>query len=159
MASPRSALLAILAAGLLAGVFDYAFVVLFYGSAGTAGYSVQATNTARTIATALPGSKQIATSKSMVTALGLTLHFVIAVGAAGVFYAASRWWRFLVRHWVIGGALFGVGAWLFMQLVVLRHLSALPPQNFPPPLWQPVFAAHIVCVGWPIAWVVSRLGK
>jgi len=51
--------------------------------------------------------------------LGLFLHFVIAYGAATVFFAASRWMRFLVEHAVVAGVLYGVAVYFFMQWVVL----------------------------------------
>ena len=41
--------------------------------------------------------------------LGVILHFVIALGAATVYYLASRKWRFLVDRPVIAGMIFGAG--------------------------------------------------
>jgi hypothetical protein len=51
--------------------------------------------------------------------LGLFLHFVIAYGAATVFFAVSPWMRFLVEHAVVAGVLYGVAGYFFMQRVVL----------------------------------------
>lgn len=154
-----AALRAILIAAFLAGVLDYAFVVVFYGSAGTGAYGQVFINTAKGIAGGLLGTKKVASGGNEMVGLGLALHFLIALGAAVAFYALSRAWRFLVHHWVIGGAIFGVGVWLFMQLVVLRYLSTNPPKSFPPAGWEPVFAAHVLCVGWPVAWATRRFAK
>lgn len=41
------------------------------------------------------------------TALGLGLHFLIALGAATVYYAASRKLDLLTRHAIICGLLYG----------------------------------------------------
>jgi hypothetical protein len=42
--------------------------------------------------------------------------------------------------------------WLVMNLAILP-LTAVPPKSFPPPNWIPVFVAHVLCVGLPIALV------
>jgi hypothetical protein len=58
----------------------------------------------------------------------------------------------------VTGPLYGVAVWLFMNLVVLP-LSANPPKTFPAGNWLPVFVAHLVCVGLPIALVVRWSAK
>ncbi len=147
---PRSAVRAVAWAGLLCGVLDLAFVIFYYHEAGPQ-------RILQSVAAGLLG-RTAATQGGWPTALlGLFLHFVIAYGAAGVFYAASRRLGFLVRQAPVSGVLYGAAVWLFMQLVVLR-LSAVPPKSFPPPNWLPVFLAHLTCVGPPIALAVRRFG-
>jgi uncharacterized membrane protein YagU involved in acid resistance len=55
----------------------------------------------------------------------MVLHFVIAFGAATVYYLASRKLKFLIRRAVLFGMLYGAAVYLFMHLIVLP-LSAVP---------------------------------
>ena len=88
-------------------------------------------------------------------ALGLVLHFLIAFGAATVFFVASRKMRFLVDHAVVCGLLYGVAVYAFMNSVVVP-LSAAP---FEIP-YKPIgLIIHMLCVGLPIALVVRRFSK
>jgi uncharacterized membrane protein YagU involved in acid resistance len=141
----------ILTAGLIAGALDILYVIIFYGVRS----GVPATRILQSIAAGLLGRDAAMKGGLPMAALGLTLHFVIALGAAATFYAASRRLRMLVERPVIGGLLYGVAVWLFMNLIVLP-LSATPPRAFPPPQWVPVFIAHLLCVGLPIAAIVRR---
>ncbi len=43
--------------------------------------------------------------------LGVALHFVIATGAAAVFYATSRKFTFLVRQPIISGLIYGIAVY------------------------------------------------
>ena len=56
--------------------------------------------------------------------LGAASHFLIATVAAAVFVVVSRQWPFLLERVYWSGALYGVAAFWFMQLVVLP-LSAI----------------------------------
>jgi hypothetical protein len=89
-------------------------------------------------------------------ALGLPLHFLIALGAAAVYYVASRRLEFLVRHPVACGLLYGVAVHLFMTLFVLR-VSAFPHKFvFRPGQYAIGMGIIMLCVGLPVALVVSR---
>jgi uncharacterized membrane protein YagU involved in acid resistance len=89
-------------------------------------------------------------------ALGLVLHFVIATGAAAVFYAASRKLSFLVRQAIISGLLYGIVVYFFMQLVVLP-LSAFPHKvAFTLSSLLIGLGVHMFCVGLPISLTVRR---
>jgi uncharacterized membrane protein YagU involved in acid resistance len=148
---PR-ALRTILTAGLIAGVLDIGYVFLVYGIWRGA----NSLKILQGIAGALIG-REAATEGGLATAaLGLAIHFCIALGVTAVFYALSRKLRFLVERPWVAGPLFGAAVWLVMQLVVLP-LTAAPPKSFPPPQWWVVFIAHLVCVGLPIAVVVRRM--
>ncbi|MEO7672873.1 MAG: hypothetical protein ABIU09_02200 [Pyrinomonadaceae bacterium] len=59
------------------------------------------------------------------SALGLFLHFVIALLIAAVYYIGARNISFLLRHPVMSGLIFGVIANFVMQYVVIP-LSAAP---------------------------------
>jgi hypothetical protein len=144
------ALRTILLAGLIAGVLDISYVFIYYHQADP--FAIL-----RGIATGLlgPGAREGGLGTA---ALGLACHFVIALGAAAVFYAASRRLAALRRRPWLVGPLYGVAVWLFMNLVVLP-LDANPPKNFPASNWPVILIAHLGCVGLPIALMVSRSSK
>jgi hypothetical protein len=147
LANEGQAAKAIVWAGFVSGTLDILAAIEVYGRDG-----LRAKVLLQGIAKALIGES--AYDGGWATAgLGLALHFVIAFGAATVFFVASRWMRFLLAHWVIWGALYGVAVYFFMQLVVLPLTRATRY----PLTWQTVgigVAIHIVCVGWPIAALV-----
>ena len=89
-------------------------------------------------------------------ALGLFCHFLIAFGAAAVYYAASHRLRVLVRRPVICGLLYGIPVYLFTNFVVIP-LSKIGPRPVGP--ISGVLIALVVlgvCVGLPIALAVRR---
>ena len=89
-------------------------------------------------------------------ALGLPLHFLIALGAAATYYAASRRLGFLVRRPIVCGLLYGVAVQLFMTFFVLR-VSAFPQKfTFRPASFAISTGILMLCIGLPIALVVSR---
>jgi hypothetical protein len=136
--------------GLVAGALDISYAFVFYGSMGVSPLRIL-----QSIASGLLGRASyqggIATA-----ALGLTLHFLIAVAAAFVFYAASRRIGWMVRHWLVSGAVFGLGMHGFMNFVVLP-LSAYPHKlSFPWPALLSGLFVHAFLVGVPIAFGVHR---
>jgi hypothetical protein len=87
-------------------------------------------------------------------ALGLGSHFLIAFGAATVFYMASRKMNFLLQRPIVSGLLYGVAIYLFMNLVVVP-LSAVPFKFSYPPLAVTIgLAVHMLCIGLPISLAV-----
>jgi hypothetical protein len=139
----------ILVAGVIAGALDLGFVYLYFQPADRLAVL-------RGIAAGLLGRDGVKGGGVGIALLGLGLHFVIALGAAAVFYAASRKIVALTRYPWVTGPLYGVAVWLVMNLVVLPH-SANPPKVFPAPTWIPVLVAHLLCVGLPIALAVRFL--
>jgi len=90
-------------------------------------------------------------------ALGFALHFVIAFGAAAVYYAASRVWPVLARRAIPAGLLYGVAVYAVMNYVVLP-LSRVTFGRGP---WRSVatmVVIHMLCVGLPIA-LAARAGR
>ena len=91
-------------------------------------------------------------------ALGPLLHFVIAYSATAVYYLMSRAFAFLNRHFAICGLLYGLGVYLFMNLVVL-------PLTFPNrhPLAGIALVngvlAVMLCIGLTVSIVVARYSR
>ena len=91
-------------------------------------------------------------------ALGLALHFFIALTAAAVYYLASRNLKFMVNQPILSGILYGIAVWLFMYLIVLP-LSAWKVSTYTFSSVLTGVLIHIFCVGLPIALVVRRFSK
>ena len=144
----RRAVSATLTAGLIAGILDITAAFLCMASTAPSQYESCKASPAG------PRSQCIQRG-SKTAVLGLALHFVIALGAAAVFYAASRKLKFLTRHAVISGFLFGVAVYVFMQYIVLP-LSAFHKGPFSMSLMLIGIVIHMFCVGLPIALTIRR---
>jgi uncharacterized membrane protein YagU involved in acid resistance len=90
--------------------------------------------------------------------LGLALHFVIAFGAATVFYVASRSIRFLIDQAVVSGVLYGIAVYFFMQRVVIPF-SRANRNPFSLKFMIIGIIIHIFCVGLPIALSVRKYSR
>jgi hypothetical protein len=141
--------MAIVWAGTLCGVLDITAAIVVYGMFG-----LRPTPLLQGIAKGLIGPSAYQGGWAT-AALGLVLHFVIAFGAATVYYLASRKLRFLVESWAVWGPLYGVAVHFFMQYVVLP-MSRVTRRPFS---WEMLWIGvviHIFCVGLPIAGMVRR---
>jgi hypothetical protein len=76
------------------------------------------------IASGLIGMKSFQSGLASV-ALGVVLHYVIALTWTGIFYAASRKLAILNRRPVVSGLIYGGAVYLFMNRIVLP-LSRVP---------------------------------
>lgn len=155
MTAPRPrALATILGGGLLAGVLDGLDAIIYYGLM----FGVSAQRIFHHIASGLIGAQASARLGWCGVALGVVLHFSIAIGAAVVYYFAALKLSILVRRPLFSGTIFGLGLYLFMYHVVIP-LSAVPKNPHAPFSWpnfiDEIFA-HIVLVGIPIAWMARR---
>ena len=141
---------AIIAGGLIVGVLDLAYAIVVYSPSNPILIP-------QFIASGILGSKSF-TGGTKTAAIGVILHFVIALGAATVYYLASRRLTFLVSRAVLCGLIYGALVYLFMHLVVLP-LSATPkePAHF---VYQALeFVEHWFCVGLPIALSVRHYSR
>jgi len=86
-------------------------------------------------------------------------HFVVATGAAALYYAASRKIALLVERPVFCGLLYGIAIYLFMNFVVLP-LSAFPfKPSYPLRALIPGLLCHMFLIGLPIALAVRRYSR
>jgi hypothetical protein len=116
----------------------------------------------RGVASALWGRAAM-TAGPGIAAIGLAMHFTVALIATLVFYALSRRMAALrtAPLWIVG-PLYGVVVFCAMNYGTLPALSWLrslyleTPPRWPGPMTWPQLAIHMVCVGPPIAWGVRR---
>lgn len=147
-----NAMLALLWAGFACGVMDITAALVVYGYLG-----LKPLRLLQGIASGLLGPK--AFDGGLATALlGLLCHFVIAFGAATVYFVASRTIPFLVQYAIVCGALYGVAVYFIMNRVVLP-LSAAAKRPSSLKLMIIGVVIHIFCVGLPIALSVRRFSK
>jgi uncharacterized membrane protein YagU involved in acid resistance len=90
-------------------------------------------------------------------ALGVVLHYVVAFGIAATYVVASGRLPVLRRRWVVCGAMYGVGAYFFMNLVVIP-LSAIGAQRLTlsGPFLNGIFI-HVLGVGLPTAFLAASV--
>jgi len=149
MPSRQNALGTVLRAGVAAGTLDILGAFLAYAPRGVAPVRIL-----QSIASGLLGPAAFQAG-APAAALGLALHFFIATTVALVYYAASRAWPVLRRRPLVLGPLYGVAVYAVMTFVVVP-LSAVVRRPFAPGLAAVILLVHVVCVGLPIALVVSR---
>ena len=88
-------------------------------------------------------------------ALGVTLHFFICVVAAALLYFIASRVKWLPRQWIVLGILYGIAFLAVMNYVILP-LSAIGRGIYPLANIHVTAFMHILVVGWPTAFFVSR---
>ena len=141
---------AIVVGGLIVGVLDLMYAIVVYSPK-------KPILIPQTIASGVLGPKSY--SGGVQTAvLGVVLHFVIALGAAAVYYLASRKLAFMVSSAVLSGLIYGALVYFFMHLVVLP-LSAAPHGHMSFVYKVCEFVEHWFWVGLPIALSVRHYSR
>lgn len=146
-ATKPNALLAIGVGGVLAGVLDLTQASILFGW-----------RVPLAIAGGLLGQQAFHGGPGTF-ALGVVLHFFIALSAAAVYYGVSRKLTFMAEHPVVCGLFFGMAVENVMNLVVLP-LSALHSVG-PFQLRDLILGlvVHAIVVGLPISFSVRRFAK
>jgi hypothetical protein len=143
---------AISVAGLTCGVMDISTALVVYGLMG-----LKPLRLLQGIAGGILGPRTY--SGGISTALlGLALHFVIAFGAATIFFLASRVMPFLLDHAVPSGVFYGIAVYFFMNRVVVQ-LSAATKFPFSIKMMVIGVIIHIFCVGIPISLNIRRYAR
>ncbi len=142
----------IVTAGLVAGAFDITSVFLIYAPKG-----ISPVRICQSVASGLLGAQSFQGGLTT-AALGLFLHFVIALGAATVFYLASRQLRFLTQSAVVSGIAYGLAIYLFMNFIVLP-LSATKPQHFTTFSVVTQLLIHMILIGPSIALIIRHFSE
>jgi hypothetical protein len=95
-------------------------------------------------------------------ALGLVMHFTMALTVVTIFYALSRRFPLLLRYAVPAGLFYGLAVFMVNNfgtapfLSWVRSLYLHTPVSFKPPMGWPQLVIHMFCVGLPTALVVRR---
>jgi hypothetical protein len=145
-----SPLQAVVSAGLLAAVLDISNPIIVWGLKG-----VPAERILQSVASGLVG-KAAYSGGAATAALGMAAHTTIMLGAATVYYFASRRLPVMSRWPWIAGPVFGLGFYVFMNYLVVPLSLA---QMSPPSGWFPVLNqlfCHLVLVGLTFSLIISR---
>jgi hypothetical protein len=97
-------------------------------------------------------------------ALGLVMHFTMALTVVTIFYALSRWFPLPRKLSAVvavglfyGAAVFAVNNFATAPFLSwIRSLYLHTPILFKPPMGWPQLVIHLFCVGLPIALVMHR---
>jgi hypothetical protein len=140
---------AILMAGLTCGVLD--------GISAVAASGGQFTRVFQSVAAGILGRDSFKGGAES-AAMGLALHFLVALGASAVYYAASRVLPFMIDRALVSGVLYGVVVQVFMNFVVIP-LSAIGRRPFVPRSFLIMLAIHMIVVGPSIALTIRRYSR
>ena len=143
------ALKAILWGGLLAAAGDYFFAHLFYA---------WRLGVFQNVAGGLIGRETARAGGVPTYVLGVSLHCLIGIIWAAIFWGLSRRLPALIKYAVPSGLVFGLIVYLGMNCVVVPLSALHAPLALPPLLSWPA-AAHLVLVGLPIALVARYYSR
>ena len=149
----RSLPLWTLAGGLIAATLDIGYAISYWGL--TKG--VAATRVLHSVASGLIGREAALAGGAGTAALGLFLHYFIAVLMAVAYAIGASRLAWMRRHPWLAATLYGL--WLFVAMnFIVVPLSRAGMKGLPPdPVWIALsIAVHVVFVAWPIAWAVNR---
>lgn len=90
-----------------------------------------------------------------IVALGIALHFFICFVAAALLYLIASRLKWLPRRWTVLGVLYGIAFLAVMNYFVLP-ISAIGRSLYPIETLPVTAFVHILLVGWPTAFFVSR---
>jgi len=141
----------ILRGGLVAGSLDGADAVLYNGMA----HGVSAARLFQFIASGVLGPRAFH-GGAAAAALGVAIHFSIAMTAACAYYALSRRLAALVRSPLLSGLAFGFALFLFMHFLAVPWSAAPKQAGVGVGDLVNLVLSHVLFVGWPIALITRR---
>ena len=133
-------------AALLAGTLDLLFACTWWAVQGVSPLRI-----GQSIAAGLMGPASFR-GGAATAALGMGLHYAIALGMAAAYFVAARRLPALRTRPVACGALYGLLLYVVMNHVVVP-LSAAGPGPDDTAWMLASIAAHVLLVGIPIAWL------
>jgi hypothetical protein len=143
-------LLLILLGGIAAGTLDIIFACTFW--ALKAGVSPE--RILQSVAAGVLGKPSFS-GGSGTAALGLTLHYLIALAMSMGYYVVAKQWSLLWQRPWLCGALYGLVLYVMMNYIVVPLSAAGPGSK--DPLWIALsIMAHVLLVGLPIAVFTRR---
>ncbi len=88
-------------------------------------------------------------------ALGIALHFFIALSMSAVYYLFAQYWPILRQYPILCGSVYGVGLYVVMNYVVVPILAASAGSK--DPLWIVLsIVVHALLIGVPIAYMTAK---
>ena len=140
----------VLAGGLVAGTLDIAYACIFWALKS----NVPAQRILQSVAAGLLGEASFEGGWET-AALGLALHYLIALSMSVVYYLVAARWVLLRQRPVLCGAAYGLLLYGIMNYVVVPLSAAGPGSKNP--LWVALsIAAHVLLIGIPIALLARR---
>jgi hypothetical protein len=91
-------------------------------------------------------------------AMGIAIHFLVALVAAIVFYALSRYIPFMIEQALLSGVLYGIGVHLFMQYVVIP-MSVIGKRPFNGRVFFSGLIIHMIVVGPSISLMTRKYSR
>jgi len=144
------ALVFVLAGGLIAGTLDIAYACIFWALKS----DVPAHRILQSVAAGLLGEASFEGGWET-AALGLALHYLIALSMSVVYYLVAARWALLRLRPVLCGAAYGLLLYGVMNYVVVPLSAAGAGSKNP--LWITLsIAAHVLLIGIPIAVLARR---
>ena len=143
----------ILYGGLVVGVLDGLFALIYYGWI----LGVKPIRIFQSVASGLLGNASFE-GGTPTFLLGILLHFVVAACITAVYYAASLKLPVLINQAVVCGLIYGLVSYLGMNYVVIP-LSAVGPRSFSLPVFLTAIIAHALLVGLPIGLITRWSAK
>jgi len=138
---------------LVVAVLDFLDAVVFFGLRnGTSPIRI-----AQSIAAGVMGRSAFS-GGTPAAMLGVGLHFLIAYLIVLTYWTLSRAIPMMTTRVAASGILFGIAAYFVMNYVVIP-LSATSRGAFAMPVFLNGLAIHVVGVGLPAAWFVSRAAR
>lgn len=147
----KPSLKTILTASLTAGTLDLALAIVYFAVTAHAPF----TAVTQAVASGVLGAKAFRLGIDS-AALGIFLHYFIALTVADFYYAASLRIPFLNRQPILSGAAYGIAIFLVMQYIVVP-LSRRPGQRHFTHAWLIAdIASHILFIGITIALITCH---
>lgn len=143
----------VLLGGLVAGTFDISYACTFWAIKR----GIHPTRVFQSVASGLLGDASF-TGGARTAALGLVLHYFIAMSMAVTYWLFARKWLDLWRKPWVYGPLYGVLLYGIMNYIVVPLSAANPgSRNL---VWVVLsIAVHAFLIGTPIALFARRAGR
>jgi hypothetical protein len=139
--------------GLVVGILDGLFALIYYGQV----LGVPTMRIFQSVASGLLG--QAAFEGGLGTFLiGIGLHFIVAACLAAVYYGVSLKLPILIHKPVLSGLAYGALSYLGMNYVVIP-LSAIGLRKFSLPVFLTAIIGHALLVGLPLGLLAEWSAK
>jgi hypothetical protein len=145
-----SGALTVAIAGAVAGAIDLAFNTVKAVSEGTS-----VLRPWKGVAAALLGKDAVIRGGDAMAMVGVGLHFLITIGAAGIYYLVAKRWGWLVRHAFLSGLVFGTLFFLALNYVILPLTFIGRPLYVGGQTIAFALPSHIIMIGLPISMIVG----